>query len=461
MSNGGKQARVVVIGAGLAGLAAAYELSEAGHDVRVLEVRPHPGGRISTARDPFADAMYAELGAAAFIPTEPDAVMTYIRRFSLPLTPPPARDLPIVFYFRGRRMAADAKGGLDWPLELSSEERRLGLLGMRTRYLKNAVQEVIEGCRGGRVANLLEKYDGLSFGGFMRQQGSTADATELLALCDWDVVGEDPEQRSALDVLAQTATYSFFTSERYSIDGGNDLLPKALALSLGDRLHYGAAVSWIEQDDKSATVHYSHGGFSNALSADRVVITVPLPRLGYIRFQPVLSEEKRSAIREIRYASVSRAFIQCRRKFWIDEGLSGYAFTDLPISFLWDASGYRREGRGILQCFMRGEHARKFAAMGEEKRLRFVLANVNHIFPQVHENFETALFKCWDDDPFAMGAYAYFKPGQLSTLLPELSRREGRLHFAGEHAGPIWLRGLAQGALESGIKAASDIMESI
>lgn len=461
MGSRGKTAKVVVIGAGLAGLAAAYELSEAGHDVHVLEARPCPGGRIMTARDVFADGMYAELGAAAFIPTEPDAVMSYIRHFALPLMEPPASDLPIVFYFRGRRMLATGSGVPDWPLHLTAQERSLGLLGMRTRYLRSAVEEVVDGCRRGETAGLVAKYDNLPFGEFMRRQGASPDATELLGICDWDVVGEDFDQRSTLDVLAQTATYSFFTSERYAIDGGNDLLPKALALTMRERIHYGAMVSWIEQDEKSATVHYSHGGFSNAISADRVVITVPSPRLGQIRFQPALSAEKRGAIREISYASVARAFIQCRRRFWIDEGLSGYAFTDLPISFLWDASGRRHDGRGVLQCFMRGGNARQFAAMGEERRLRFVLETVNHLFPQIHENFEAALFKCWDDDPFAMGAYAYFKPGQLARLLPAIGQHEGRLHFAGEHTAPIWLRGLAQGALESGIRAANEVAESV
>ncbi len=452
--------KVVVIGAGLAGLAAAYELSEAGYDIHVLEARSHPGGRIVTARDAFADGMHAELGAAAFIPTKPDAVMTYIRRFALPVTALAAGELPVIFYFRGRRMVAGANGVADWPLKLTEQERRLGLLGMRTRYLKSAVDEVVEGCRRGESAALLAKYDNLPFAEFMQRQGASADAAELLGICDWDVVGEDFEQRSTLDVLAQVATYSFFSNERYAIDGGNDRLPKALALSLRERIYYGATVSWIEQDDKSATVHYSHGGFSNAISAERVVITVPLPRLGHIRFQPALSAEKRTAIREISYASVARAFVQCRRKFWIEQGFSGYAFTDLPISFLWDASGLRHDGRGILQCFMCGRHARRFAPMGEEKRLRFILENLNHVFPQVHEHFESALFKCWDEDPFAMGGYAYFKPGQLSRFLPELARPEGRLHFAGEHAAPIWLRGLAQGALESGIKAANEVVKS-
>lgn len=457
MDGGGKHARIVVVGAGLAGLTAAYELTEAGHDVTVIEARTHPGGRVSTARDSFADGMHAELGAAAFIPVEPDAAMRYIRRFALALANPPPRDLPMIFHFRGRRIIAGADGHIDWPLKLTAEEKALGLVGMRTRYLKSAVHEVIEACHSGRIGKVLDKFDSVSFADFMQARGASADAVELLAISDWDVVGEDMRQRSALDVLAQAATYSIFTSDRYSIEGGNDLLPKALALSLGERIHYGSIVSWIEQDQKSATVHYAHGGFPNAITAERVLLTVPAPRLGLMKIQPPLSAEKRRAVREIGYASISRAFIQCRRRFWIDEGLSGYAFTDLPITFLWDAAQRTRDVRGILQCFMSGEHARRFSAMGDEKRLRFVLENVKHVFPQVHENFEGAVFKCWDEDPFSMGAYAYFKPGQLTTLLPELSRAEGRLHFAGEHTAPIWLRGLAQGALESGIRAANEI----
>lgn len=91
--------RVVVVGGGLAGLSAAYELMESGCDVMLLEAQTHPGGKIRTIRDPFPDGAAAELGAAAFIPVEPDAVMRYIRKFSLPLNKPEPRVLPVIYYF--------------------------------------------------------------------------------------------------------------------------------------------------------------------------------------------------------------------------------------------------------------------------------------------------------------------------------------------------------------------------
>lgn len=457
----GTRTKVVVIGAGLAGLAAAHELIDQGHDATVLEARSCAGGRVRTDRDSFPDDLSAELGAAAFIPTDPDPTMEYIRRFELRLARPKALSLPVLFHLRGRRIVDSGGPETDWPLDLTAHEKRLGLTGMRTAYLREAVDELGAAARNGWPREVIEKYDRLSFADFMAQRGASGDATGLLCLANWDFVGESLNERSALDVLGQLAAYSVFANERYAIEGGNDLLPRAMATRLGDRIHYGALVSWIQHEAKSATVHYRHGGFSNAITCDSVILAMPLGRLALLRIDPPLSEPKRRAIRAVPYASVARAFILCRNRFWTDEELSGYAFTDLATSMLWDGSPQSRSSRGILQCFITGEAARRFAAMGDEQRLRATLGAVEHIYPPIHENFEGMVFKSWSDDPWTLGAYAYFKPGQISTVLPELARSEGRLYFAGEHTAPLLLRGIAQGALESGIRAAREIDQAI
>jgi monoamine oxidase len=452
--------RVVVVGGGLAGLTAAHILMEAECDVMLLEAQTHPGGRIRTSRDPFPDGLSAELGAAAFIPVEPDLVMHYIKRFSLPINNPLPRVLPIVYHFRGRRMLEDRAGQLRWPQKLSDEEQQLGILGMRNRYLKPAADEIADSFSGGTEDTAtVEKYDRLSFADFMAAAGATRDAAKLLSILDWDVVGEDLQQRSALDVLTQIAAYGKFADARYSIEGGNDLLPMAFASELGHRVHYNVRVESIEQDQRGVIVRYTHGPIAQSLSADHVVIALPLARVAAIRFEPMLSAEKRIAIHELGYASVSRAFVQCRRRFWIDEGLSGYAFTDLPITFMWDGAPAHHSGRGLLQCFMTGDRARRFASLDDEERLLSTLENVQHVFPGIRNHFEAAVFKCWDEDAYSPGAFAYFKPGQILRHLPHLRRGEGRLHFAGEHLGPLLFRGLAQAAMESGRSSANEILE--
>jgi monoamine oxidase len=87
-------------------------------------------------------------------------------------------------------------------------------------------------------------------------------------------------------------------------------------------------------------------------------------------------------------------------------------------------------------------------AMAEQQRINFALEQVEMIYPGIREHFD-GVTKCWDDDEWARGASAYYKPGQFSSLLPHVSRPEGRIHFAGEHTS-VWIDGWMQGALESG-----------
>jgi len=454
-----KMPRVVVIGAGLAGLSAAHQLMESGCDVTLLEAQTYPGGKIRTVRDPFPDGIAAELGAAAFVPVEPDSVMEYVRKFSLPLNKPEPRALPVVYHFRGRRLLESRDGIHAWPLSLSDEERRLGIAGIRTKYLKAAVTEIGDTLRADPNSTAaLEKYDRVSFSHFMSAIGASPDAAALLSILDWDMVGEDLDERSTLDVLAQLAAYSSFTDTRYSIEGGNDLLPKAFASELGNRIRYSCVVEAIEQGPGGVTVQCMQASRPTTIAADHIIVALPLGRLAAIRFEPALSAEKRNAVHEVRSASVARVFLQCRRRFWIDEGLSGYAFTDLPITFMWDGAPAHRSGRGILQCFMTGERARRFATMDYARRIELTLETVQQVFPAIRDNFEAAVFKTWDEDAYSLGAYAYYRPGQISALLPHLKRSEGQIHFAGEHLSPMLLRGLAQGAIESGLNAAREII---
>jgi monoamine oxidase len=461
MARKNSDSRIVVIGGGLAGLAAAHALMEAGREVTLLEAQTLPGGRIRTARDTYPAGLAAELGAAAFVPVEPDVVMRYVRQFNLPLNNPEVGTLPVVYHLRGERIVDDLETPVKWPRKIFTEdERRLGLIGMRAKYLKPAAQQIAEILRSGRAeAAALEKYDRISYSQFMQQAGASRDASELLAILDWDVVGEDLRERSALDVLSQIGACATFTTERYSLEGGNDQLPNAFAMSLGERIRYGAEAFAVESNGREVAVQYIDGSGSKTLRTDRVVLAVPLTRMASLRFKPALSAQKRSAMRQVGYASTARAFIQCRRRFWIDEGLSGFAFTDLPVTFLWDGAPKNRAGRGILQCFVTGQRARKFAALSDGKRLRVALESIEKVLPAVRENFEGAVFKCWDQDPYARGGYAFYKPGQITDLLPHLLRSEGPIHFAGEHLGPLLFRGLAQGAIESGLRAAREITE--
>jgi monoamine oxidase len=131
--------RVIVIGAGLAGLSAAFELTQTGHDVTVLEARTRSGGRVFTLRDVFADGMFAEAGAYSFSDSD-DLVIKYARLFEVPIVLEESRDLGSIFFLRGKRIKPKRGEKTQWPLDLTAEERRLGLDPMWTknRYFRRS-----------------------------------------------------------------------------------------------------------------------------------------------------------------------------------------------------------------------------------------------------------------------------------------------------------------------------------
>jgi monoamine oxidase len=199
-------------------------------------------------------------------------------------------------------------------------------------------------------------------------------------------------------------------------------------------------------------------GRRERLAADHVICTLPFSVLRHIEVAPPFSPQKARAIQELPYTSVVRVFLQFRRKAWTAENLFVLTSTDLPMKWLFEHTVNQPGGRGILEAQALGADARRLARLPEGERIEFALSQIEHIFPGVRKDYERGTSKCWDDDPWARGAFAYFRPGRMLALLPHLARAEGRVHFAGDHtsAGPGWM----QGAVESGLRAAQEISEA-
>src|SRR2546428_2383970 len=121
--------KIIVIGAGVAGLGAGYELTQAGHEVAILEARARPGGRVHTIREPFSDGLHAEAGAL-FIPNNHHLTLKYTNLFGLPVEPNPPPAATGLFYLRGRRIVATTGVNVEWPFDLTPDAVKLGLSGM-------------------------------------------------------------------------------------------------------------------------------------------------------------------------------------------------------------------------------------------------------------------------------------------------------------------------------------------
>lgn len=451
----GRPVKVIVMGAGLAGLAAAYELGEAGHDVTVLEARMRPGGRVYTLREPFSEGLYAEAGAL-FIPSFHDWTMKYVRLFGLPLDSVRPRSTTTLYYVQGQRLRPAPDGHVDWPFHLTPEEKSLGMWGMIGKYLGPVLKEMGAASAADWPPASLKKYDEMSFAELLRAQGASIDAMNVLRLNYLNLFGDGIESVSALLLLREIALRR--EGQSYAVKGGNDLLPKAFAARLSDKIRYGSPVVKIEHDPQSVRVSFLQAGSPQTITADRLVCAIPFSVLRHIEVSPRFSPEKQRAIEELPYTSVARVYLQSRKRFWIEQGLEGNAYTDLPIMTVLDSTYNQPGARGILQSYMAGPQARHATAMKEAERISFTLEQMEKVYPGMRENFEGGASKCWDTDEWARGDYAWFKPGQLSSLTPHIARPEGRTHFAGEHASawPGWM----QGALESGHRAAREVNEA-
>jgi monoamine oxidase len=361
--------KIVIIGAGMAGLCAGYELNQLGHDVTILEARTRPGGRVHTLREPFSDGLYAEAGAAR-IRDNHELTLKYVKLFGVPLEP----------------MYPSQLSALRWDG-------------------KSAHQMPIDG-----FTKALGDFLGSELGG---------------APGRWS-----------------------------KIKGGSDLLPQAFARKLTDKIQYGAPVVRLEQDANSARAVVLRNGTPQTLRADRIVCALPFSLLRNIELPASFSDRKITIIKNLKYDSVSRVYLQAKKRSWEEKGLNGFAITDEAVE-IWQPTWNQPGPRGILMTYARPGVAERIANMKEGERISSTLAQLAPMFPGLQENFERGTTKCWIEDEWSRGAWAFV--GLRDFLAASSS--EGRIHFAGEHLSP-WFSWI-QGALESSLRAVKQINEAV
>jgi monoamine oxidase len=366
---GAPSKKILIIGAGMAGLAAGYELSQLGHDVTILEARMRPGGRVLTLREPFSDGLYAEAGAAR-IPDDHDLTLKYVKLFDVPLEP----------MYPAKLNALRFDGG--------GTRREVPIEGFTEALAKNFGDEL-----GGKIAR-------------------------------WS-----------------------------KIKGGSDLLPKAMAHRLADKIRYNSPVVRIDQDAKGAQAVFLHGGSPQTISADHILCAIPFTTLRNIELPATFPERRRDMIKNLRYDSVSRVYLQSKKRFWEDKGLSGFAFTNDAVE-IWQPTWNQPGPRGILMTYSRPGQAERIARMKDSERISSTLDQLDKMFPGLRENYEGGATKCWVEDEWARGAWAFV--GMRDFL--SASAAEGRIHFAGEHLSP-WASWM-QGALDSSQRAVKEINEA-
>jgi monoamine oxidase len=452
--NGSKPKKVIIVGAGMAGLVAAYELKRAGHDPLILEARHRVGGRVYTVREPFAEGLHGEAGAMR-LPLGHKLTLAYVEKFNLETYPFTMGNPQTYIHLQGRKVRAADFDPQVYDFELAPGEKGKNPQVLVDKALK-PLKQLLE--KKGEAAwdEIVAKYDEFSTREFLVQTGLSEGAIELFGILSNN---EARMNYSFIEYFRSEVEHGF--SHMVQIKGGTDRLPHAFLPSVGECIRYGAKMTALEQSPDSATVRYETRGGRFEARGDYVLLTVPFPVLRHVEASPAFSHPKQRAIRELNYDASGKIFFQCRRRFWEqDEGIfGGGTLTDLPVRNIYYPEHGRETGRGVLiASYTWAQDAQRWQSLSRDDRITQALEDVAAIHPQIVQEFEVGYSHMWHDDEFAGGAFALFEPEQQTLLHKAIIQPEGRIHFAGEHAALShrWI----QGAVESGLRAALEIHQA-
>jgi monoamine oxidase len=445
--------KVVIVGAGMAGLTAAYELLRAGHEPVLLEAQNKVGGRVCTLRDPFADGLYAEAGAMR-IPRAHALTMAYINKFGLPVSSFMMGNNKCYHYIGGvrRRIEECDTDPTLMGFELAEHETKqhwAKLWDAALRPLADRINASGEAAWEGIATD----YDQYSTREFLELNGWSEGMIEMFGL----LANQESVMNSSFLELFREEHGGYYT-DMVEIEGGNDRLPRAFLPELRNYIRYGAKMIAIDQSPDGVTIHYQTAAGRFAERGDYAIITTPFPVLRHVEVLKPFSRAKQRAIRQLHYDASAKILMQFRRRFWEDDDgiFGGGTISDLPIRNTYYPDHGRETGRGVLLVsYTWSEDAQRWGSLSANDRISQALENLTLIHPQAAAEFEVGASKMWHDDEFAGGAFALFDPGQQLLLHDHIIEPEGRIHFAGEHAslGHAWI----QGAIESGLRAAHEV----
>ena len=443
---------VAVVGAGLAGLAAARDLEAAGRSLVVLEARDRVGGRVLS--EPGPDGAVFELGAQ-FVGPGQHRIAALARSLDIESFPTHSAGLN-VFEYGGRLHRFRGLAPRVSPAVLLDTARA------QARIERMARRVPVEAPWKARRAG---EWDGQSFRTWVERNTLTAGARAFFALAVQAVFSVEPEELSLLHVLfyAHSAggLATLLDTERGAqeehFDGGAALVPARLADHLRERVVLEAPVRRVAARDGSVIV--SADGLE--VSAARVVVAVPPALCERVAFDPPLPGRRAQLHQRMAHGAVAKCVALYPEPFWREDGLSGQAASDRgPVGATFDVSP--RSGRpGMMLGFVEGRHARELQLLPAEGRRELALDSFVRLFGERARSPEAYADRFWAEEEWSRGCYGgFFAPGGWTAYGPALREPVGRVHWAGTETSPVWM-GYMDGAVRSGERAAREVSRAL
>jgi monoamine oxidase len=439
---------VTIIGAGLAGLSAAYELQRAGWKVTVLEARDRVGGRVHSIRT-FANGLVAE-GGGEFIETTHTRMLALADQFNIKLAPSGSWQAQEndwgCFDGKAGRVHDNTLWGFDFAAQVKHGWEAMSQLS-----------EKISDPYQPQAAHEAERLDSQSAADWIQALDAHPIVKKYFVTYIRSEYTCEPERLSLLD-LCRNAKMYYSTTERppsMRVVGGNDLIPRALAGTLTD-VRLNAVVKAIRLKPDGVAVSFQQADSHLTLDSDFAILAVPLSTARLIDFNASLPPQHLKLVNEISYGAITKVMIQYRKRFWDDLHWNGRLNSDLPVGYIWHATSHQAGVDGILTAYTGGEPGVQFSLLSNVERIQAAVAEIEKLFPGTSELIEHAETIAWNNEPFTRASYMALAPRDVLNHWQTLFEPAGRLFFAGEHATAI--QGFMEGAVESGQRAARQIL---
>ncbi|SCX07054.1 flavin monoamine oxidase family protein [Mycolicibacterium fluoranthenivorans] len=436
--------RVVVAGAGLAGLTAAVELVQAGAEVTVLEARGRVGGRMHGVR--LDDGLVVD-GGAAYLGIRHTELLRLVRECGLEVVSTPMSG-DSTFLLSGRTTTTASRVP---PLDAVA-------LGDLFDKLEELVGQVRPDAPW--LSPNAEPRDRLTVAQWLAEHLGHPDARTFFPLFLGEMMAADPSAISVLHMafyLNSGGGIRYLNAfeggaQQWRIDGGAHRLCEVLADRLGDRVRLGQPVSRIEQNVDGIVVQ---DGAGSRHHADEVVVAMPPLLAQRIDFRPGLRTPR--ATPATGRGCAVKVHLGYPAPIWREHGLSGWSVsTNGPLLSTVDDSP-PDDSAGVLTGFVTGAAASAFSALSATGQRDAVLAHVGRLFPRLPRPTKYAVTD-WLSDPHSMGCYAaLFGPGDWLSLGPTLTEPHGHVHFAGTETSMEYF-GLMEGAIRSGRRVAAELI---
>jgi monoamine oxidase len=451
---------IIVAGAGLSGLSAAYELSLKGFDVTVIEGRNRVGGRVFTLKESFDDNQFVELGGE-LVGDGYKRLLGYAKKFGIDYEEVPDEiqtSGSVATLQGGIGTTAVMKGKLypigsvlnPHPYDLKGDEAAMLPPNLLGKYIRQIAKEI-----AGNASETVE-LDKLSLAGILRKRGVSETAIRLMNI---SLNYNSIETVSAAGVMFDGTKRIGAGTRANRIIGGNSEIPKALfenAKKNGVKFIFNAKITQINHNENIVKVTFvDKKGKKQDISGEKLVCTIPFSVLREVKFSPVLPKEKAQAINELAYTHITKVYLQANRFAWDSRNFGSGIWTDTPCERIFNAAGNKGDKHGIFTMWLDGEGSIIPDKMSDKDRQLWAKNEFEKAIPLMKGSIGKTATKSWGNDEFVRGAYSHFTRGQFATLHPHIKAKIGSIHFAGEHTAEK-SPGM-EGALESAERVVAEI----